>query len=181
MPKELFKGGKFPFRVPFFAIPLKLLFPSTVNLTAFTSEFCHRRLLATRRSRRDPPVFPHSSVGLNPFPPKSIALAEVIVSIRGDRQAVSSCFPPSMSPSHSACDPGPYIKIAPLPRRGWRESVPAFPWRLSRQHPRIHENGEIRVNVLQALFRACAGTSFLRRSRLPSSERYSCCRLQDGS
>lgn len=35
----------------------------------------------------------------------------------------------------------PYIKIPPLPRRGWRESVPAFPWRLSR-HPRIHQSGK---------------------------------------
>lgn len=57
------------------------LFPFIVNLNAFTPEVCHRRLLTTRRSRRDPPVFQQSSVGHNPLPPNSIALAEVIVSI----------------------------------------------------------------------------------------------------
>lgn len=82
-----------------------------------------------------PPGLPAQLRGTQSFP------AEVYCPGRSDRQyprrsASRLIMLPALHvPSHSACDAGPYIKIAPLPRRGWRESVAAFPWRLSRQQP----------------------------------------------
>lgn len=192
MQKELFKGGKFPFRLPFKPIVLgldsnaknvKLLFPSTASLTPFTSDFCHRRLQATRSRRRDPPVFQHSSVGHNPFPPNSIALAEVIVSI------------PRRSASRLIMLPALHVPLPQRVRRWpiYQDSAPPAP-RLARvstcislaafsaaptysskwSNPSQRSPGPLSRLRRHVFFS-------LRRSRVPSSERYSCFRLQDGS
>lgn len=160
---------------------LSFLIPSSVNLPAVTSEFCHRRLLTSDPKKPPrPPGLPAELRGTQPVP------AELYCPGRSDRQ-----HPEGRSASRLIMLPALLVRLPQRVRRWpiYQDSAPPAP-RLARVSTcislaafsatqRIHQNGVIRVNGLQVLFRACAGTSFLsddQEYRHPNATHVSVCR-----